>query len=129
MAEPRLKTELIADLDRARARIARNFGALREDLDVATHFKESFHKNKAAYIGSAGLFGLLLSKLPSRKKKVYVDRKTGKSAAVEAAEEAGKAGIWLVILQFIFKTFRPLLMSLATKQVTQFVQSRGRRDG
>ena len=121
MAEPRVKIELAAELERARARLARNFGALRHDLDVGTHLKQSFHENKAAYIGGATVFGLLLSKLPTRRKKIYVERKS--KVGIQKAE---KAGLWLVLLQFAFKTLRPLLTSLVTKQVTEFVRARAR---
>ena len=121
MAEPDVKIELAAEMERARARLARNFDALRHDLDVGTHLKDSFHHNKAAYIGGATLFGLLLSKLPARKKKVYVERKSKET--VKAAE---KAGLWLILLQFLFKTLRPFLTSLVTKQVTDYVRSRAK---
>jgi hypothetical protein len=124
MAEPNVKIELAADLERARARLARNAEALRHDLDVPAHLKQSFHENKMAYIGGATVFGLLLSKLPARKKKVYVERK-GKDT-VRAAE---KAGIWLILLQLLFKAFRPILTSLVAKQVTDFVKSRAQREG
>jgi hypothetical protein len=121
MAEPDLKSQLAADLERARGRIARTADLLRHDLDVGTHLKESFHQNKAAYIGGATFLGLLLSKIPARKKKIYVERKGDK-----AVKEVEKAGLWLVILQFLFKTFRPMLTSLVTKGVTEFVKSRAR---
>ncbi|HEX4085679.1 MAG TPA: hypothetical protein VHY22_12255 [Chthoniobacteraceae bacterium] len=121
MVEPNLKSELAAELERARARIAHNAGLLRHDLDVGTHLKQSFHQNKAAYIGGATFLGLLLSKLPARKKKIYVERKSDK-----AVRQAEKAGLWLVILQFLFKTFRPMLLSFATRGVTEFVKTRGR---
>lgn len=123
MAEATVKLELTADLERARARIARNANALRYDLDVGTHFKQSFHRNKVAYIGGATLFGLLLSKLPARRKKVYVERKSK-----EPLKEAEKAGILLGLLQFLFKLSRPWLTSLATKQVADFVRARARAE-
>ncbi len=122
MARSTAKIALGSDLEKAREKLARNFGALRQDLDVGTHFKHSFHENKAAYIGGATLFGLLLAKLPARRKKIFVERK-GAKAGVKAAE---KAGIWLILLDFLFKTFRPALTSLVTKQVTEFIRSRGR---
>ena len=121
MAEPRVKIELAADLEKARARLARNFGALRQDLDLGTHFKHSFHENKAAYIGGATVLGLLISKLPARKKKIYIERKPK-----SGIKEAEKAGIWLILLDFLFKALRPMLTTLVTKQVTNFVRSRGR---
>jgi len=122
MAQSRVKIELAADLERARGRLARNFDALRDDLNVGTHFKQSFHQHKAAYIGGATLFGLLLSKLPSRKKKIYLDRKPK-----SGIKEAEKAGLWLILLEFVFKVMRPLLTTLLTKQVTDFVRARSRR--
>jgi len=124
MAEPNSKTELAADLDRARAGLARNFDALRHDLDLETHLKQSFHENKAAYIGGATVVGLLLSKLPTRRKKIYVERKSK-----EGIKEVEKAGLWLILLEFVFKMLRPMLTSLVTKQVTEFVRSRARRSG
>jgi len=123
MAEPHVKAELAAELDRARARLARNLDALRSDLDARTRFKQSFHQNKAAYIGGATVFGVLLSMLPARRKKVYVERKPK-----DRIKEAEKAGIWLVVLQFVFKTLRPILTTLVSKLVTEFVRSRSRSD-
>ena len=122
MAQSRVKIELAADLERARARLAGNFDALRHDLSVGTHLKHSFHQHKAAYIGGATLFGVLLSKLPSRKKKIYLDRKPK-----SGIKEAEKAGLWLILLEFVFKVMRPLLTTLLTKQVTDFVRARSRR--
>jgi hypothetical protein len=124
MAEPRVKTELAADLERARARLAGNFAALRRDLDVPTILKHSYRQNKAAFIGGATLFGLLLSKLPARRTKVYAGGKVK-----EGVREAEKAGIWLIVLQFLFKTLRPMLTSLLAKQVTDFVKSRAGAKG
>jgi CO/xanthine dehydrogenase Mo-binding subunit len=118
MAEPESKIALVASLDRARARLGRNMDALRTDLDVPTHLKRSFGHNKVAYVGGATLFGL--AKLPARRKKIYVERKTN-----ERVKEVEKAGIWLVVLQFLFNTFRPMLTSLAAKQLTAYVKSRG----
>ncbi len=119
MAEPESKIALAADLDRARARLGRNLGALRQDLDLPTHLKRSFEHHKIAYVGGASIFGLLLAKLPARRKKIYVERKTS-----ERVKEAEKAGIWLVLIQLLFKTFRPMITSLVAKQVTEYVKSR-----
>ena len=119
MAEPQLKIELAADLERARARFARNMDALRHDLDLPTRLRQSFRDHKAAYVGGATFLGLLLSKLPARKKKIYVERKSK-----DAVREVEKAGLWVILLQFLFKTFRPMLTSLLADQVTNFVKSR-----
>jgi hypothetical protein len=121
MAEPDLKIELAAELERARARLAQNFVALRQDMDVATHLKHSLSEHKGAFIGGATLLGLLLSKLPARKKKIYVERKSR-----DAVKEVEKAGIWIVLLQLIFKAFQPMLASLVSQQVTSYLKARAR---
>jgi hypothetical protein len=123
MAEPKVKVELAAEIERARARMARSLGAVRRDLDVATHLKQSFRHNKVAYIGGATFFGLLLSKLPARRAKPAPD---GKGKAGKVIKDAEKAGVWLVLLQFLFKTFSPALTSLVSKQVTEYVRSRAK---
>jgi hypothetical protein len=120
MAEPESKIALAADLARARAQLGRNLDALRHDLDVPTHLKRSFEHHKAAYVGGATFLGLVLSKLPARRKKIYVERKTEKRV-----KEAEKAGVWLLVLQFLFKTLRPMLSSLVANQLTAYVKSRG----
>ena len=121
MAESDVKVELAAELERARSRLARNFGALRKDLDVSTHLKHSLQEHKAAYIGGATLLGLLLSKLPARKKKIYVERKSK-----DAVKEVEKAGIWIVLLQLLFKAFQPMITSLVSRQVTSYLRARAR---
>jgi len=121
MAEPQVKIELAADLQRARAKLELNAEALRRDLDLRTHLQNSFRENKGAYIGGATFLGLLLSKMPTRRKKIYVERKSK-----SAAKEVEKAGAWLILLQFLFKAFRPMLTSLVAKQVTDFVKARAR---
>jgi hypothetical protein len=121
MAESDVKVELAAELERTRARLARNFGALRQDMDVGTHLKHSLAEHKTAYIGGATVLGLLLSKLPARKKKIYVERKSK-----EAVKEVEKAGIWIVLLQLIFKAFQPMLTSLVSKQLASYLKARAR---
>jgi len=114
------KVELAASLEKSRAKMARNAEALKHDLDVATRLQHSFHENKAAYVGGAAIFGLLLSKLPSRKKKVYV-----KSKGKGEIKDAEKAGFWLILLQFAFKALQPMLTSLVKSRLTEYVRSRG----
>lgn len=120
MADQGEKVELAARLDSARARLDRNVDALRRDLDVGSHLRHSFHENKAAFIGGATMLGLVLSKLPVRRKKVFVDSKT--KGAIKGAE---KAGVLILVLQFLFKTFQPMLTSLISRQVTDFVKRQG----
>jgi|ERR1700677_3194997 len=108
------KAELIARLDRARAQFARNLDAVRHDADVGAHLKHSFTAHKAAWIGSAGIAGWVLSRLPARKKKVIV--KEGDNTVKHLAE----AGLAFSILKTLFTLFRPVIMSFASKKIADF---------
>jgi hypothetical protein len=123
MAEPGIKIALAADLERARGRLSRAGEELGRDLDVQTHLKHSFREHKAAYIGGATFLGLILAKLPARKKKVYVAQK-----AEGVVKEAEKAGLWLVVLQMLFKMARPTLTAFASKQASEFLKNRFRAE-
>jgi microcystin-dependent protein len=118
------KAELIADLDRARAKISRNFEAFRHDIDVPSHVKSSVREHKAWWITGAASIGLLLAKLPARKKKIYVDKRT--NAKVKKAE---KAGLALGLAKLAFGAAKPAITAFATKKIAEIAtrQSRAER--
>jgi hypothetical protein len=115
------KTELIAQLDRARAQFAQNLDGLRRDADIGAHLKHSISAHKAAWIGSAGIAGWVLSRLPSRKKKVIV-REGGDQKLKHIAE----AGMILSILKTLFTLFRPVIMSFASKKIADIAAKNNR---
>ena len=114
-----MKEELSAQLDQARGRLAQSMGAVRQDLDVGRHLKESLRAHKGAFLGGAGVLGLLLAKLPPRKKKIYVERKSK-----ERVKDVEKAGIWLLLLQLLFKTFSPAIASIVSDQLSNYLKKR-----
>src|SRR2546426_718485 len=99
-----IKTELAIELDRARAKLARNFEAFRHDIDVPSHLKKNVREHKSAWIGGAAALGLLLAKLPARKKKIYVDRRGN-----EQIKKIEKAGLALAVGKLLFSVARPAL--------------------
>ncbi len=122
------KAELIAQLDQARAQLARSVDGLRRDADIGTHLKHSFTNHKAAWIGSAGVAGWVLSRLPARKKKVFIqkDGKESKAVAEKAAGEIAGVGIIVAILKTLFTLFRPAIMSFASKQIAAIAKKNNR---
>jgi hypothetical protein len=92
------KAALLAEIAAARARLVETgeglraaFEDVRHKLDVPTRAKESFQENKPAWIGGAALVGLLLSKIPARKKTVLVERGLGLAAGGKLAMLWGAA--------------------------------------
>ena len=119
----RAKAELIAELDRARAKLSRNFDGFRHDIDIPAHFKNAVREHKAWWITGAAGLGLLLAKLPSRKKKVYVDRHTN-----EKLKKTGKAGLVLALAKMAFSAAKPMITAFATKKIADFARHQGRKE-
>jgi hypothetical protein len=78
------KAALLAEIAAARARLTAAAGELRtagegvkRSLDVPARVGDSYRRHRPAWLGGAAIFGLILSKLPARKKTVYLDRESG----------------------------------------------------
>ena len=74
------RAALIAEIEVARGKIANTGTALREAgeglrrrFDVPSRAKLSFEKHRPAWLGGAAILGLLLAKLPARKKTVFIE--------------------------------------------------------
>ena len=117
MAEDQRKAELTAELAYARRRLTANLGALRRDLDFPGRVKGAVMKHPAAWIGGAALFGILLSKLPARRKKVVVTA-DGKPAKLA---RAGRTGLLLGVLKIAFDLSRPALAKWAGRRVADYM--------
>lgn len=118
MAHDARKAELIAALDQARSRLAVNAHALRDDLDPLSGVKRSFRRHGLVWLGGATLFGLVLSKLPARTKKVVVDRK---GARLREAPRAATAGIALGALKIAFDLGKPWIAGWLARRAEQYV--------
>ena len=119
MAEDQRKTELTAELARARRRIGENLGALRRDLDFPARVKNAVFKHPRAWAGGAALFGVLVARLTARKKKVAPSKKNTEAQIVGA----GKAGLLLGALKIAFDLSRPALAKWASQRVADYMDS------
>lgn len=116
MAEDQRKTELTAELARARSRLGANVAGLRSDLDLPAKARRAFSQHPALWITGATLFGLAFSRWLGRPKKIVVDRQ-GKAASLE---KAGKAGLVLGALKIAFDLTRPALAGWLSQRVADY---------
>lgn len=114
MTDPE-KAELLAEIAAARARIATTGTALKTSADSLRHTfniparaKVSFEKHRSVWLSGAALFGLLLSKLPARKKTVFVEHATGAT---------GKLATAWSLFKFASGLAKPFLGDLAAKWI------------
>lgn len=111
------KQALVAELAAARTRLSAAGDALRQSLDVPSRAKESFQRHRPAWLGSAAIVGFVLSKLPSRKKTIIVERATGKVLGA-----AGKLGAIFSAAKFVLNFASPLLSEVAGGGIAEILK-------
>ena len=102
------KRAIVAELAAARARLSATGEALRRTLDVPSRAQESFKRHRPAWLSGAAIAGFVLSKIPSRKRTVFVERATG-----QVLGAAGKFGAIFSAAKFAFTFAKPLISELA----------------
>lgn len=120
MANDIRKAELTGQLAVARTRLSAALHELQRDLDVRAHVTSSFRHHKTAWLGGAAVAGWILSRLPARKKKVYVDRKDKQKITSQK-----EAGLLLVVGKLIFSALRPAITAFATKKIADLAMRGG----
>jgi hypothetical protein len=118
------KARLIAELAAARAQISERGEALeaagadlKQKFNVPQRIGQSYRKHQTAWLASAALFGFLLTRLPSRKKVVYVERSTGNTLG-----PAGKLGKAWGLFKVVAGLARPIITAVAGQRLTDLAQ-------
>ena len=114
MADPQDERKRIAEeLARMRVSLTDQTLLLRRKLDVGQHMSNSLRKHSWGWISIAAIFGWILSRLPARKKKVYIhasnsEKRTRKSDGLITHMWKG---IWSIA--------RPVLTAYLTMKIRQ----------
>jgi hypothetical protein len=114
------KTPLIDQLRQARSRLSANGYELADDLNFPAKISSSLKKHRGIWLGAAALFGLLITQLPRRTKKVFVPAKGKKK---EEVERAGIAAILLGVLKIALNVGKPLILAWASKRVKRAAEA------
>jgi hypothetical protein len=83
--------QLTAEIDKARNHLTQSGSILVEKLNVPKHTAMLLKRYPSVWITTAGAFGWLLSRVPARKKKVYVLQSTGEKIGRKMAASRGKS--------------------------------------
>jgi hypothetical protein len=105
--------QLKAEIARSRERVARDFRGLRYELDFPRKIRRSFRQQTVAWITAIVVVGTLVVILPLRKKKVYVDAKSGRKTKRNLLE----AGFALGVLKIAASLLRPAITGFVTKKM------------
>ena len=115
----RNNSELIEEIARSRRRVARNLRSVRDELDLPRKIRQSVRRRPVGWIVGAVAIGLVLTSLTTRKKKIYVNAKTGtksKSALLEA-------GFILGVLRITAGLLKPVIVNLVKKKLGSYTGS------
>jgi len=114
MADPQNEKERItAKLAGVRAALSDQSLLVRRNLDVGRQMSDSIRRHSWAWMSVAAIFGWLLSRLPARKKKIYVqasDSQKVKSRGIGLAGHIWK-GAWSVA--------KPLITAYLTTRIAE----------
>jgi hypothetical protein len=112
MADAQDERKRIAnELARRRAELTGQALLLRRDLDVGRRMSDSLRKHSWGWMSIAAMFGWILSRLPARKKKVYIQ------AANSGKWTAPKESFVLQIWKGLWSIAKPLVVAYVTKQI------------
>jgi hypothetical protein len=115
--------ELRAELVGSRERLGRDLRGLRYELDFRRKIKRSFQQQTVAWITAIAVFGTLLVLLPARKKKIYIDAKTGDKRKKQMLE----AGFALGALKIAATMLKPTISSFLKAKMDSYMRQSARR--
>ncbi len=131
------KDELLAELGRTRASIARDTQAVRRELDFQAKFATAVKKKPWLWFGGAAALGWFLAG-PKTKTRVVTKVVTPKGEKVKPKStsrsgwKAGRLGLVVSLCRLAFPYLRPMISSYATEWLAK-AASRGnenaRRNG
>src|SRR6202162_372603 len=113
MADPQgERKQIAADLARMRVQLSEQSLLVRRDLDVGRRMSESLRKHSWGWMSVAAIFGWLLSRLPARKKKIYVAANSDKKVSYH---EGFIGQVW----KGIWSIAKPIVVAYVTKKIAE----------
>lgn len=107
------KQELIAEVERSRAAIARDFAAVRREADLGAMALNHFRRHPVAWLGAALMtgWGIAGPKIRTRTKVVPGAREKG------TRKKGGPLGLALKFAKFSMPVLKPALKAIVAKRL------------
>jgi hypothetical protein len=97
---------------------------LHYELDFPAKLRRSFREQTLTWIAAVAAVGTLVVLLPLRRKKIYIDKKSGRGPKRKLLE----TGFALGVLKIAASVLRPVIVDLVKTRLTDFAgQSRSAR--
>jgi hypothetical protein len=108
--------ELTAEIGQSRERVARDLRGLKYEVDFPAKFRRSFRQQTVSWLSAAAAVGALIALAPMRKKKIYVNAKSGRKSQKKLVE----SGVALAVLKIVANLARPAIVEFVKTRVTDF---------
>jgi len=108
--------ELTTEIAQSRERLARDLRGLRCELDFPAKFRRSFRQQTVSWLSAAAAVGALIALAPMRKKKIYVDAKSGRKSQKKLVESS----VALAVLKIVANLARPAVVEFVKTRLTDF---------
>jgi hypothetical protein len=108
--------ELTAEIGQSRERVANNLRGLKYELDFPAKFRRSFREQTVSWLSTAAAVGVLVALAPMRKKKIYVNAKSGRKSQKKLIE----SGVALAVLKIVANLARPAIVEFVKTRLTDF---------
>jgi len=108
--------ELKAQIAHSRALVSRDLSGLRYELDFPHKIRKAFQRQTVFWLAGAAAVGLLLTLLPARTKKGYVEPRIGGKSKHRLLE----AGFVLGALKIAATLLRPVIVDLVRNRLSGF---------
>ena len=106
--------ELRAEIARSRERVGRDLRGVHHELNFPAKFRRSFQEQTVSWITAAAAVGVVIALAPMRKKKIYVDPKSGRKRKKKLVE----TGFALASLKIAASLVRPAIVELVKNRLT-----------
>lgn len=108
--------ELTAEIGQSRERVARDLRGLKYEVDFPAKFRRSFRQQTVSWLSAAAAVGALIALAPMRKKKIYVNAKSGRKSQKKLVE----SGVALAVLKIVANLARPTIVEFVKTRLTDF---------
>jgi hypothetical protein len=107
------RKRIIAELAHRRIDLSNQSVLVRRNLDFERRISDSVRTHSWSWMSVAAIFGWLLSRLPARKKKIYIH--------AAASEKRGRSNEGLAgqIWRGVWSIAKPLVMAYLTKKIAE----------
>jgi hypothetical protein len=96
------------EIARSREALTRNLRGLRYELDFPRKIRRSFRQQTVLWVAAAVAVGILVTVAPTRRKKIYIDPRSGGKSKRRLLE----AGFVLGALKIAATLLRPVIVDL-----------------